>query len=66
MSEEQLLFWKKAMFPEIAEKDKEIERLNNRINKAIEYIELGINFDSLGVTRTKRKLLKILKGEDNE
>ena len=66
MSEEQLLFWKKAMFPEIEEKDKEIERLNNRINKAIEYIELGINFDSLGVARTKRKLLKILKGEDKE
>ena len=46
------------------EKDKEIERLNNIIKEAKEYIELGINFDSLGVARTKRALLDILnKGE---
>lgn len=33
MSEEQILFWKKAMFPEIEEKDKEIERLNNKVEE---------------------------------
>ena len=44
--------------------DKEIERLNNIIEEAREYIELGMNFDSLGVARTKKKLLQILdKGE---
>ena len=48
------------------EKDQEIERLNNIIKEAREYIELGMNFDSLGVARTKKKLLGILKGSDKE
>ena len=48
------------------EKGKEIERLNNIIKEAREYIELGMNFDSLGVARTKKKLLGILKGSDKE
>lgn len=44
-------------------KDK-AERLNNIIEEVREYIELGMNFDSLGVARTKKKLLQILdKGE---
>ena len=45
----------------------EIERLNNIIKEVKEYIELGMNFDSLGVARTKKKLLQILnKGSDKE
>lgn len=43
-------------------KDKEITRLHSIIKEAREYIELGINLDGLGVARTKRKLLEILKG----
>ena len=58
----------------IAKLEYEVERLDKEleiekdisdgmletIEKAKEYIELGINFDSLGVARTKRKLLEIL------
>ena len=48
----------------IEQQRKEIERLNNIIEEVREYIELGMNFDSLGVARTKKKLLQILdKGE---
>ena len=51
------------------EKELEIEKdisdgMLETIENAIEYIELGINFDSLGVARTKRKLLEILKGSE--
>ena len=42
MSEEQILFWKKAMFPEIAEKDKEIERLHSIIKEVREYIKYNM------------------------
>ena len=39
--------------------------LLDAIKEVREYIELGINFDSLGVARTKKKLLEILdKVED--
>ena len=49
---------------EIENLKQEIERLNNIIEEVREYIELGMNFDSLGVARTKKKLLQILdKGE---
>ena len=41
----------------------EIERLNSIIKEVREYIELGMNFDSLGVARTKKKLLEILDKE---
>ena len=40
--------------------------LEDRIDKALEYIELGINMDSIGVARTKRKLLNILQGRDKD
>ena len=41
-----------------------IQQKENIIKEVREYIELGMNFDSLGVARTKKKLLEILdKGE---
>ena len=40
---------------------KEIQRLNNRIDKAIEYIEIG-----LANEEEAEELLKILKGENND
>lgn len=41
--------------------------LENIIEEVREYIELGMNFDSLGVARTKKKLLEILdKVSDKE
>ena len=43
---------------------KKINDLQAIIKEVREYIELGMNFDSLGVARTKKKLLQILdKGE---
>ena len=47
----------------IKEKDKEIERLNNIINKAIEYIEE--NSDDMH-TYISQVLTDILKGSDKE
>lgn len=50
--------------------NKEIERLNNIINKAIEYVEdenidiTTIRFND--IQDVKKELLDILKGEDNE
>ena len=55
-----------AMQEEMARTWKKYDELQDRIEKAKEYIELGINFDSLGVSRTKRKLLEILKGSNKE
>ena len=48
------------MFPEIAEKDKEIERLNNIINKAIKYCE-----ESSMTLKSHyfEDVIKLLKGE---
>ena len=54
------------MQEEMARTWKKYDELQDRIEKAKEYIELGINFDSLGVSRTKRKLLEILKRSDKE
>ena len=57
------------------EKDKEIERLNNIINKAIEYIDKTDTFQIVHSidgyweklrNKTKKDLLDILKGEDKE
>ena len=45
------------------EKDKEIERLNNIINKAIEYIDRR---DIEWGSEEHNKLLNILKGSDKE
>lgn len=54
-------------------KDKEIEKLNNKINKAIEYIEKEfywshntIELANKGIEYNLDKLLEILKGSDNE
>ena len=43
-------------------KDKEIERLNNIINKAIEYIEEKMELSK----ECPKELLKVLKGSDKE
>ena len=55
---------------EIKEKDKEIERLNNIIGEAIEYIELWHYRNDFRVnsftTGVKEELLEILGGENNE
>ncbi len=55
---------------ETQEKDKEIEKLNNRIDKAIEYIDSEAKSLVAGFGLKKcintYKLLDILKGEDNE
>ena len=69
MSEEQILFWKKAMFPEIEEKDKEIERLNNIINR-IKSIYSSLCFsapenDYIFIEQLG-EVLQELKGSDNE
>lgn len=57
--------------PEQWELLNEIERLNNIINKAIEYIETQIedDYDYFGLryhNDEKDKLLDILKGDDKE
>ena len=52
---------------EMIYRDNDIRYLENIIKEVREYIELGMNFDSLGVARTKKKLLQILdKGSDKE
>ena len=51
------------------EKDKEIERLNNIINKAIEYIEWqkdNATYDNIWREYEANKLIDILKGSDKE
>ena len=48
---------------EIVEKDKEIERLNNIIKEAIEYIDRR---DIEWGSEEHNKLLSILKGSDKE
>jgi len=55
----------------IMNQQKEIERLNNIISKAIEYIEKEIDIEKIcnqqkSLTICKKELLKILSGEDNE
>jgi len=52
------------LYDENKELKKEIERLNNRISKAIEYIEYVIFLN--GHNAFKDRILEILKGEDNE
>ena len=60
MSEEQLLFWKKAMFPEIAEREQEIERLNNIIKEVREELIVLFGTDDKDINN----ILEILdKGE---
>ena len=59
---------------QIKKKDKEIERLNNKIDKAIELIYTHFERDSTGVLYQKytfdrnniEELLKILQGSDKE
>ena len=54
---------------QLKEKEKEIDRLNNIINKAIEYIEERYNGEVLTHTFDKDnvgELLEILKGSDKE
>ena len=50
----------------IDEKDKEIERLNNRIDKAIEELEKLKNLydDNYTISDKASDILEILKGED--
>ena len=42
----------------------QLQQKENIIKEVREYIELGINFDSLGVARTKKNLLEILDKVD--
>ena len=59
---------------QLQKKDEEIERLNNIINKAIEYIETHqlnfkkniTTFGSERLSMEERKLLDILRGVDKE
>lgn len=51
--------------PIIYEKDKEINRLNNIINKAIHRIQL-LQMDGEVTIKDITELANILKGEDNE
>jgi hypothetical protein len=54
----------------LSKKDIEIKKLKERISKAIEYIENYIYFDEDGCSYNSDvdevRVLKILKGEDNE
>ena len=63
--EEWLKYYKNATKEQVIEDMildiKEIQRLNNRIDKAIEYIEIG-----LANEEEAEELLKILKGENND
>ena len=54
---EESLMWIDERYNKLREENK---RLHSIIKEVREYIELGMNFDSLGVARTKKKLLEIL------
>ena len=54
------------MAEEIIKKDKEIERLNNIIKNAIEFINGGEGWKKLNLTHQEKMLLSILKDSDKE
>ena len=58
---ERIIEMEKVYVELVRKRDKEIERLNNMINKAIEYIENSDKYDF-----SKCELLDILKGNDKE
>lgn len=62
-TKEELLSMLNYVLDHAKEQRLEIEKLHSIIKEAKEYIELGINFDSIGVARTKRALLEMLDVE---